>query len=126
MKAALSTIAISVFAAAAILLSTPHASAAVSSAGCRGFIGHWLGTWAGGTTNMVLARQKGSYDYRGGTLTGKWGNGVFSGSYAQNDGSTGTFRFVLSNDGNSFHGWYATSAYPGKHLYWNGICQGSL
>lgn len=126
MRAALYSAAIAVVAAAAMLLSTPHASAAVSSAGCRGFIGHWLGTWKGGTTNMVLVHQKGSYDYRGGVLTGKWGNGVFSGSYSENDGSTGTFRFVLSDDGNSFHGWYATSANPDQHMYWNGICQGSI
>lgn len=99
-------------------------AAAQSSAGCRGFSGHWLTTWPGGTTKLHVVGTKGVFDYQGGILTGHIADGVFAGTYSEDNGSTGVFHFELGADGNSFKGWYAPSSDPSKHAHWNGICSG--
>ena len=113
-------------AAFALALAFPVSSSAQSSAGCYGFTGRWATTWPGGTTKMRIEGSKGVYFYHGGTLTGHIANGVYWGTYAQSDGNTGTFKFTLSDDGNSFHGWFASSAAPDQHNYWRGICTGPV
>jgi hypothetical protein len=100
--------------------------AAPSTAGCDGFTGRWITTWQGGTATLRVAGTKGTYDFKGGTVTGRLADGnVFTGSYAENDGTSGTFRFTLLPDGNSFKGWYAQSTDPDRQYYWRGICIGS-
>lgn len=111
---------------ASVLLGTGvPATADPSSAGCNGFTGRWVTTWPGGTATLRITGTTGSYDYNGGTITGRLDDNVLTGSYAENNDATGTFWFRLLPDGNSFKGWYATAAAPDRHLYWRGICLGA-
>ena len=110
--------------AVAVLVAVPGPVRADSSAGCSGFNGAWTTTWSGGTVKMVIVKGRAAYAYHDGTLSGKIANGVFSGSYAESDGATGTFAFKLSDDGNSFDGWYAPSGAPSQRASWKGICIG--
>ena len=99
-------------------------AAAQSTNGCQGFSGHWLTTWPGGTTKMHIVGNKALYSYHGGILTGHVEGGVYSGTYAQSDGNTGTFRFVLSEGGNHFSGWYSPQSSPDQRVTWTGVCEG--
>lgn len=113
-------LALTVFA----LVAVPGPVRADSTAGCNGFNGSWMTTWSGGTVKMVIVKGRGAYTYLGGTLTGTIASGVFSGSYSQNNGASGTFAFKLSDDGNLFDGWYASSSTPSQRSSWKGICTG--
>jgi hypothetical protein len=108
--------------AGSVFNAAPAASA--SSSGCDGFNGHWLTSWPGGTVKMQIAGTKGLYEYKGGILTGSLSGREFSGTYAENDGGTGTFTFKLDPGSNSFSGWYASAAHPDRHSVWTGVCTG--
>lgn len=109
----------------AFMLSLAPALADQSSAGCVGFSGVWLTTWPGGTTKLRIERERGTYDFHDGIISGTLDGNVFTGVYSETD-SNGTFWFQLLADGNSFKGWYATSSDSNQHYYWRGICLGPL
>jgi hypothetical protein len=111
-------------AALALALLTPQLAQATSSAGCNGFDGLWLTKWPGSTTRVRISGAHGNYDYLNGKLRGSFSGSAFYGTYREENGDAGHFRFVLSSDGNSFSGWYSTSANPDQRVSWSGICAG--
>jgi hypothetical protein len=94
--------------------------------------GSFSGVWAtvtsgGGRYMMTLAQEGGSVDgsYASpdgritGTISGQISGGVLN--YRWSEGSsTGSGKFTLAADGNSFEGWWSSDASPDARNGWNG------
>jgi len=105
----------------ALVAAASFIGAAPAAKGCSGFDGTWQSAWSEGTTILKIRGTAGTYDYKDGRVTGTIDGNVFSGRYAQSNG-TGTFRLTLAADGASFSGSYVTSnAETGP---WTGVCAG--
>jgi len=108
------------------LLVTPLllGASSPSSNGCNGFDGTWKTHWTdGGPVILKLAGEKGTYDWKDGQVTGTVDGDTLKGTYSQNDGQTGTFKFTLSSDGNSIDGYYKVVGTTDE-VKWTGTCTG--
>ena len=86
----------------------------------------WAGTWSGGTGGeMVLdATGSGTYSFGRGTIRGAVNGDVNKGTWDNNNGSTGTFKFTLDPDGLTFtgEGRFDDTSISQNAFAWNGSC----
>ncbi len=101
-----------------------------------GFTGEWDTRSYGGYTSKVRLTQiggrvSGTYQQAGGgvsgTIDGTVSNNVLRYRWIQSNGSKGTGRFTLSEDGTAFSGFFGYDEDPDKaDRYWNGKRTGKI
>lgn len=97
---------------------SPSPPAATSP--CAGFTGRWSTEWG----EMRLTNGSGTYDWRGGTVSGSVSGNVLEGSWSQTDGQHGKMRFELDPATGNFNGTWTNEAFAGGGG-WTGSCRGS-
>lgn len=105
-------------------LTAPSPALANSSNGCSGFNGHWAISINGNKTKMHITGEEGVFDSHAGSVSGQRNGNSYWGTYNGTSGGTGSFHFWLSDDQNSFSGYYYTASNPDHHIPWSGYCLG--
>jgi hypothetical protein len=95
-----------------------------STAGCVGFRGRWMTRFGPVVVRVDGNRINGDYVNYDGQVSGTISGNVLDGEYAVPDGRKGSFRWVLSADGQTVTGQYQEYANPGNNGEWNATCVG--
>ena len=89
----------------------PTTDSSTENTGCNNFIGTWKTSFGTMTFSVSGSEIRAGYDFDGGSIVGKLSpdGRTLSGRYTEKE-AQGTFRFTLSDDGQSFTGnWRRTS-----------------